>query len=363
MDWRRNFADYQNALSQKSADKLVEEFVKCYEEAANEIIPMFMEVYEKACASVESRRKLAPATLFNLDAYWGLHSTSKNKINDLGHTIISLMNYQFYIMYADVFEGIAPGGIVVPSHVIPTEEIQAVIDGIWGVDKKNWRERVWINMTCLWDKLAGELMDAAIKKREPKILQAKLQEKFDGSRKSLNSTMMIDVSRIQAKAAMRRYKISRGMAASISADIASYVMTYGSESEISTLSMDDVAAVNTLSDTVEANNISLLSLARAGGGDGGGGDEGLQLYLWICEGDDLVCEDCEEYDNTVITAAEADAIYPLHPNCRCVLEPLMEDDDDGEDDMLGMDDLNGGQGAPSDAMDDLGGYLDSIGAL
>ena len=377
MSWRRNFADYQNALSQKSADKLVEEFAKCYEEAANEIIPIFMDVYEKACASVGSRRNLVPATLFSLDAYWDLHPTSKNKINDLGHLIISLTNYQFHIMYADVFEGITPGGIAIPC-IVPAEKIQEVIDGVWGRDKKNWKERVWLNMTNLWDKLTGELMEAVIKKRDSKTFQVNLQKAFGGSRKSLNSTIMIDVSRIQAKAATLRYRISRGMAASISADIAAYTMTYGDESEISALSMEDVAAVNTLSDTVENEvnaNEGIMTVGILGsifdfvtdlidiatGGDEGNG----QLYIWICEGDDLVCEDCEEYDGVLITGAQADEIFPLHPNCRCVLEPLMEDDDDGEDDTIDADDFTGGMddGGFSDAMDDFGGYLDSIGAL
>lgn len=380
MSWRRNFADHQNSLSQKSADKLAEEFSKCYGEAANEIIPMFMKVYEEACASVENKRELSPTTLFNLDAYWDLHPTSKNKINDLGHLIISLTNYQFHIMYADVFEGITPGGIAIPC-IVPAEKIQEVIDGVWGVDKKNWKERVWINMTGLWDKLTGELMEAVIKRKDPKILQANLQKVFEGSRKSLNSIIMIDVSRIQSKAAAFRYRISRGMAATISADMAAYVMTYGDESEVSALSAEDVAAVNTLSDTVEneanANEgimtVGILSsifdfisdlwdIATGGSGDS---DDG-QLYMWVCEADDLVCEECAEYDGEVITGKEADEIYPLHPNCRCVLEPLEEDEDDedGEDDDLGADDFEGGMDDGwSDMMDDLGGFLDSIGAL
>lgn len=369
MSWRRKFADYQNELSQKSADKLMEEFKELYQQAADEMISMFMSVYQEAC-STTGIKNLAPGTLFHLDSYWALLNDSKQRAEVLGNVIISLMDNQFHTMYADVFEGITPGGIKLPCF-INSNEIQQVIDGNWGVDKRNWRGRVWIKMTLLWDKLVGALMEAVIKKQDPKKLQATLLKEFEGSRKALNSTMMIDVSRIQSKAAARRYQVSRAMAASPSADIASYVMTYGDEAEVSELATEDVAAANILSDAMQTydrngEKAAKFMMSRAGGAVGAFDSPAAsdQYFMWICEGDDLVCDDCAELDQTVMLGEEADAIYPLHPNCRCVLEPVMEDDDDGEDDQWGEDDINGGSGAGggSGFMDELGGYLDFIGA-
>lgn len=369
MSWRRNFADYQNELSQKTADKLVKEFAEHYEQAALEMIPMFSKVYKEA-RDVAGIKQIAPETLFHLDSYWALLDASRERAELLGNNIISLMNEEFHTMYVNVFEGITPGGIELPCF-ISDEEIQQIIDGIWGVDKKNWRERVWIKMTCLWDKLTGALMEATIKKHAPNKLQATLQKEFEGSCKALNSTMMIDISRIQSKAAARRYQVSRAMATSASADVASYVMTYGDEAEVSALAAEDVAAVNILSDAVQAydsngEKAAAFMMSRAGGAVGSFDSPAAadQYFMWICEGDDLVCDDCAELDQTVMLGEEADAIYPIHPNCRCVLEPVMEADDDGEDDQWGEDDINKGSGAGGgDAfMDQLGGYLDFIGA-
>ena len=366
MSWRRKFADYQNELSQKSADKLMEEFKELYQQAADEMIPMFMGVYQEAC-STTGIKNLAPGTLFHLDSYWALLNDSKQRAEVLGNIIISLMDNQFHTMYADVFEGITPGGIKLPCF-INSNEIQQVIDGNWGVDKRNWRGRVWIKMTLLWDKLVGALMEAVIKKRDPKKLQATLLKEFEGSRKALNSTMMIDISRIQSKAAARRYQVSRAMSSSPSADIASYVMTYGDESEASELAAEDVAAANILSDAVEAYDsngakAAMFFSSRMAAFDSPAASD--QYFMWLCEADDLVCDECAELDETILTGEEADAIYPIHPNCRCVLEPVMEDDDDGEDDQWGEDDINGGSGAGGGQgfMDELGGYLDFIGAL
>jgi hypothetical protein len=365
MSWRRNFADYQNELSQKSADKLIDNFVKLYEQAASEMIPMFLKVYEEAW-DVAGIKKLAPETLYHLDSYWALLDASRQRAEALGNDIITMMNDQFHTMYADVFEGIAPGDIQLPCFIDP-EEIQQIIDGSWGVDKKNWRERIWIKMTVLWDKLTGALMEAIIKHHTEKKLQATLQKEFEGSRKALNSTMMIDISRIQAKAAARRYQVSRAMATSPSADIASYVMTYGDEAEVSELAAEDVASVSILSDAVQTYDRNGEKAAKfmmsrdVGYGDPGYAD---QYYIWICEGDDLVCDDCASYDGEIFLGEEWDAIYPIHPNCRCVLEPVMEMDIDGEDDQWGEDDINKGTGAGGgyEFMDQLGSYLDFIGA-
>lgn len=370
MSWRRNFADYQNELSQKSADKLIDNFVKLYEQAASEMIPMFLKVYEEAW-DVAGIKKLAPETLYHLDSYWALLDASRQRAEALGNDIITMMNDQFHTMYADVFEGIAPGDIQLPCFIDP-EEIQKIIDGFWGVDKKNWRERIWIKMTVLWDKLTGALMEAIIKHHTEKKLQATLQKEFEGSRKALNSTMMIDVSRIQAKAAARRYQVSRAMATSASADIASYVMTYGDEAEVSELAAEDVAAVNILSDAVQTydrngEKAAKFMMSRAGGAVGAFDDPAAadQYFVWICEGDDLVCDECAELDSQVFSGEEADAIYPIHANCRCVLEPVMEEDDDGADDQWGDDDINRGTGVGGSGeafMDELGGYLNFIGA-
>jgi hypothetical protein len=144
-------------------------------------------------------------------------------------------------------------------------------------------------------------------------------------------------------------------------------MTYGDEAEVNELAAEDVAAANILSDAVRTYDRNGAKAAaffssRAAAFDDPSGSH--QYFMWICEGDDLVCDECAELDQTIMLGEEADAIYPVHPNCRCVLEPVMEDDDDGEDDQWGEDDINGGSGAGggSGFMDELGGYLDFIGA-
>lgn len=313
MSWKRNFADYQNGISQKSADKLAQVFYKFYTQAANEIIPMFIEVYKEAY-STSNIKKLAPKTLYRLDAYWALLDHSKEKVEDLGNEIISQINNQFHTMYVDVFEGITPGGVEVPC-LISQESIQTAIDDVWCVDQKNWRERVWISMTCLWDRLTGALMEAVIKKQSLKRFQNALQEEFDGNCKLLNTKISVDIVRIASKASLNRQVIARTMAQSSSVNAAAYIMTYGDESEINELPEEDVAEVGTLSNEVSTFGIidsiidELVSQLF---------DDANMIVEWVCEGEEP-CDDCEDHDGELMTYLEAQGLYPMHPHCLCCL--------------------------------------------
>lgn len=45
---------------------------------------------------------------------------------------------------------------------------------------------------------------------------------------------------------------------------------------------------------------------------------------WSTAGDDLVCEECEEYEGEIMSIKEARGLIPLHPNCRCAWIPVID---------------------------------------
>lgn len=52
------------------------------------------------------------------------------------------------------------------------------------------------------------------------------------------------------------------------------------------------------------------------------------LVGWATAGDDYVCPECEALEDQVFTLQTARGMLPLHPNCRCALYPLEEDEDE-----------------------------------
>ncbi len=58
-------------------------------------------------------------------------------------------------------------------------------------------------------------------------------------------------------------------------------------------------------------------------------DNKVSKVRWVAILDSSVCEDCEELNDTIFDADDAE-IPPEHWNCRCILEPV-EDDEDSEE--------------------------------
>lgn len=44
---------------------------------------------------------------------------------------------------------------------------------------------------------------------------------------------------------------------------------------------------------------------------------------WSTAGDDKVCEECASLDGKIFTIEEAEPLIPVHPNCRCIVLPIV----------------------------------------
>lgn len=56
------------------------------------------------------------------------------------------------------------------------------------------------------------------------------------------------------------------------------------------------------------------------------GLEGVTVQAeWLTAGDERVCPDCEDMAGKTFPISEAHGMIPLHPNCRCVFIPVVDD--------------------------------------
>ena len=56
------------------------------------------------------------------------------------------------------------------------------------------------------------------------------------------------------------------------------------------------------------------------------GLEGVYVMAeWKTAGDDRVCSRCAELENKIFTLDEIEPMIPLHPQCRCIALPYIED--------------------------------------
>lgn len=58
------------------------------------------------------------------------------------------------------------------------------------------------------------------------------------------------------------------------------------------------------------------------------GIEGVNVKVeFTTSQDNAVCEDCEDLEGKIFSLDDADGMIPVHPNCRCAFEPVIEEDD------------------------------------
>jgi len=71
-------------------------------------------------------------------------------------------------------------------------------------------------------------------------------------------------------------------------------------------------------ETMRAYNRALVAQYRAAG------VEGVRLLVeWLTAGDPKVCPFCTQYGGKTYPLEEAEQLVPAHPNCRCVLIPVV----------------------------------------
>lgn len=53
-------------------------------------------------------------------------------------------------------------------------------------------------------------------------------------------------------------------------------------------------------------------------------DEELDQFQWVAELDGDTCPDCEDMDGEIFESVDDADAPPMHPNCRCVLSPVID---------------------------------------
>jgi len=72
---------------------------------------------------------------------------------------------------------------------------------------------------------------------------------------------------------------------------------------------------------IRAHHLAMVNTYRAWG------IEGVKIMAeWLTAGDDRVCDRCGKLEGKTFTLDEAESMIPLHPNCRCIILPVIVED-------------------------------------
>ena len=262
--WAKRQERIQTAIADKTIEETEKQLKKYYAQAMKSIISDFERVYDKIQLAVEDGREPTPADLYKLDQYWQMQGQLRKELQKLGDKENALLSKKFEAEWNDIYKATA-----LPSDkafsTISKQGAKQMINSVWLADGKTFSQRVWGNIDNLTETLNEKLIECIVSGKKPTELKQMLMERFNVSYSQANTLVRTETANIQTEAAAQRYK-----------------------------------------------------------------DYGIEKYEFLGrEEHDIGCK-CKELNGKVFLLSEKKAgvnAPPLHPNCRCCIIPVIEDNE------------------------------------
>lgn len=262
--WTTRQQKANKARADKTIKDIEKQLKKYYKNAMYRTLADFEETYNKLLDTVADDREPTPADLYKLDKYWQMQGQLKQEMQKLGDKEIALMSKEFENEWVDIYKSIhLPSDNAFSTFSI--DNARAMINASWLADGKTFSQRVWGNTERLVETLNEELIHCVVTGKKPTELRKLLQERFNVSYGRADTLIKTEVAHIETAAAAQRYK-----------------------------------------------------------------DYGLEKYEFLGRDEhDIGCA-CKELDGKQFFYSEMETgknAPPIHPNCRCTIIPVIDDDE------------------------------------
>lgn len=266
--WANRQENELNKVSSLTEKTINSQLDKYYFSLMKQVMADFEATYDKIM-SVGVGNPVTVADLYKLDKYWQMQARLKELCEKLGNKEVELLSKNFEKQWDEIYQKAA-----LPSDeafVIPSESnAKQMINTIWCADGKTWSQRVWGNLQLLQETLNEQLIHIVVTGRTTRDLRIALMERFNVSRKQANMLIRTEIDHIQTASAAKRYQDSG------------------------------------------------LTRYQILGREEGSCTRGRKGSI-----------DCHEMDGKIFTYAEMKVgtnAPPFHPNCRCRIKPVIDDD-------------------------------------
>lgn len=261
--WQKRSLKSADNLANKSIADINKQLKKYYATAINSVINGFEGTYDKLLSTVEMGQEPTPAYLYSLEKYWQMQAQLKKELQKLGDKEIALFSKRFTDLWKAEYEALAIKG---DKHFtkISRETAYQMINTIWCADGKSWSQRIWKNTERLADTLNEQLINCVVTGQKTTALKKMLQDRFNVSYNNAEMLVRTEIAHIQTQAAEQRYK-----------------------------------------------------------------DYGLERYEYLGRDEHDIGCNCKKLNGKVFLLSEMQTgknAPPLHPNCRCAIIPVIDDD-------------------------------------
>jgi SPP1 gp7 family putative phage head morphogenesis protein len=202
--WQDRLTETQDKLADKSIKQMEKQLKKYYKQSMKKVIEEFEKTYNKILLQIEDGQEPTPALLYKLDTYWSMQAQLKAEAEKLGDKQIKLLSEGFETLFFDVYYSIALEGEMRFSSV-SVETAREMINQIWLLDGKHFKERIWGNTNKLVETLNEELIHCVLTGKKSDELKRLLIKRFDVSYSQADMLVRTETAHIQSTAAHKRY--------------------------------------------------------------------------------------------------------------------------------------------------------------
>ena len=291
--WVRRMIRESDELAQISIDEADAWLAQYYLELSERLIDKIDSYYFKILHDKPTDAIVSHKLDYN--KYVDLFNEVQAELNKLGANEIKYLEKRFVDLYKNNSK-LVDSYMGLPRMKLDDKAVRAAVNRVWCQDNKMWQQRVWEHTNNFKQSLMSALGDAVAAGTPVEQLEVRLKDELNINWYDARRIARTEMAHIQNQSSVDRYK---------EADIKYYQWLAGSNKEW-VVKMTDKQIANLPEGSYIKNK---LSRNRAG-------DKTISIK---------VCELCQSLDGQIFPIDDMTHIPPdgSHPNCRCVIVPVL----------------------------------------
>lgn len=268
--WQQHLKTVQDHLFDVSRDEMLQKLSEHYTSALQKIRADMVDVLMKVSSGEYNMNEL-----YKFNRYVKLQENLNKHLKELGQAEVDIMNQGFQSFYKQVDKGVRDclNDAKVPKgsfSSVSKEAVKKAVEDIWCSDHQRWSSRIWKNKALLQQSLERGLVDCIARGASRETLVKDLMERMGVAYYEADRIVRTELAQIQNAAAIKRYK-----------------------------------------------------------------ESGTKKVKTIACKDERVCKICKKKDGklTDIDKAGPGISHLFHPNCRCLVVPVVDVPDYSVEDM------------------------------
>ena len=268
--WQQHLKTVKDHLFDVSRDEMLQKMSEHYTSALQKIRADMVDVLMKVSSGDYNMNEL-----YKFNRYVKLQEKLNKHLKELGQAEVDIMNQGFQSFYKQVDKGVRDclKDANVPKgsfSSVSKEAVKKAVEDIWCSDHQRWSSRIWKNKALLQQSLERGLVDCIARGTSRETLVKDLMERMGVAYYKADRIVRTELAQIQNAAAIKRYK-----------------------------------------------------------------ESGTKKVKTIACKDERVCKICKKKDGklTDIDKAGPGISHLFHPNCRCLVVPVVDVPDYSVEDM------------------------------